>query len=112
MSRVKFGLIGAGGMANSVHYPSLAEMPDVELVALCELVPEKRTKTAERFGIARTFADYREMLASVEIDAVYLLMPPHHLFDLAIECLRQRKHLFIEKPPGVSYEQARMMGRE
>jgi virulence factor len=112
MSRVRFGLIGAGGMANSVHYPSLAEIPDVELVALCDLVPEKLARTAERFGIRHTFQDYREMLAGVEVDAVYVLMPPHHLFDLAITCLRQRKHLFIEKPPGVSYEQARMMARE
>jgi predicted dehydrogenase len=109
---MRFGLIGAGGMANGVHYPSLAEMPDVELAAICDLVPEKLAKTAERFGIPRTFSDYREMLASVEVDAVYLLMPPHHLFDLAIHCLRQKKHLFMEKPPGVSFEQARMMALE
>lgn len=112
MSRIRFGLIGAGGMANAVHYPSLAEMPDVELAALCELVPEKLQKTAERFGIRQTFSDYRRMLTEVEFDAVYLLMPPHHLFDLAITCLRAKKHLFIEKPPGVTYEQARMMALE
>jgi virulence factor len=112
MSRVRIALIGAGGMANAVHYPSLAELPEVELVALCDLVPEKLTRTAERFGIRQTFQDYRAMLADAECDAVYLLMPPHHLFDLAIACLRAKKHLFIEKPPGVSYEQARMMAHE
>lgn len=111
MSRVRIALIGAGGMANAVHYPSLAQMPDVELVALCDLVPDKLAKTAERFGVPRTFADHRAMLGEVECDAVYLLMPPHHLFDLAITCLRAGKHLFMEKPPGVSYEQARMMAR-
>jgi len=99
-------------MANAVHYPSLAEIPEVELVALSDLVPEKLAKTAARFGIPHTFRDYREMLAEVECDAVYLLMPPHHLFDLAIACLRAKKHLFIEKPPGVTYEQARMLAWE
>lgn len=109
MSTVRVALIGAGGMANGVHYPSLAEIEGVELVGLCDLVPEKLKQTAERFAIPRTFAGYREMLDTVECDAVYVLMPPHHLFDIAIQCLNRKKHVFIEKPPGVTYEQARMM---
>lgn len=107
--RVRAGLIGAGGMANSVHYPSLAEMPDVDLVALCDLMPDKLAKTADKFGIANTYASYREMLEREDLDAVWVLMPPHHLFDIVIQCVKQKKHVFIEKPPGVSYEQARMM---
>jgi virulence factor len=107
--RVRVGLIGAGGMANRVHYPSLQEFPDVEIVALCDLVPEKLAQTAERFGIARTYGDYRRMLDEEDLDAVYVLMPPHHLFDLVIQSAARKKHVFIEKPPGVSYEQARMM---
>lgn len=96
-------------MANRVHYPSLAEFPDVELVALCDLVPEKLARTAAQFGIPRTYTDYREMLDREEMDAVWILMPPHHVFDLVIQCARRKKHVFIEKPPGVTYEQARMM---
>lgn len=96
-------------MANGVHYPSLAEFDDVEMAAICDLVPDKLAKTAERFGIPRTFANYREMLDEVDVDAVYILMPPHHLFDIAIYCANQGKHIFMEKPPGVTYEQARMM---
>src|SRR5688572_2754549 len=96
-------------MANRVHYPSLAEFPDVELVALCDLVPDKLAQTAGRFGIRSTYADYREMLEKEELDAVWVLMPPHHLFDLVIQCVKRKKHVFIEKPPGVTYEQARMM---
>lgn len=107
--RVRVGLIGAGGMANRVHYPSLHEFPDVEMVALCDLMPDKLVSTAEKFGIPKTYSDYRQMLAEEDVDAVYVLMPPHHLFDVVIQCLKQRKHVFIEKPPGVTYEQARMM---
>jgi virulence factor len=109
MASVRVALVGAGGMANAVHYPSLAEIDGVELVGLCDLVPEKLERTAKRFGISRTFGSYPQMLDSVECDAVYVLMPPHHLFDIVIHCLNRRKHVFIEKPPGVTYEQARMM---
>jgi virulence factor len=109
VQKLRAGLIGAGGMANAVHYPSLAEFDDVEMVALCDLVPDKLRAAAEKFGIPRTYSDYREMLAREEVDAVWVLMPPHHLFDLVIQCAKAKKHVFIEKPPGVTYEQARMM---
>jgi virulence factor len=96
-------------MANRVHYPSLEEFPDVEMVALCDLVPDKLAKTAERFGIRSTYSDYRQMLENEELDAVWVLMPPHHLFDVVIQCAKRKRHVFIEKPPGITYEQARMM---
>ncbi len=109
MKRVRAGLIGAGGMANAVHYPSLAEIADVEMVALCDIQCDKLTRTADRFGIRGRYASHRAMLDAEEVDAVWILMPPHHLFDLVIECVQRGKHVFIEKPPGVTYEQARMM---
>ncbi len=102
MEKVKVALIGAGSMANSVHYPSLAEMDDVQMVALCDLVPDKREETARRFAIPRTYSDYREMVEKENPDAVYVLMPPYHLFDAAVYCLQQGKHVFVEKPPAVT----------
>ena len=107
--KVRVALIGAGAMANSVHYPSLAEFEDVELVGLCDLVEEKLNATAERFGIERRYKDYRAMVEDTAPDAVYVLMPPHHLFDIVVWLLKQGLHVFIEKPPGVTREQIRQM---
>ena len=107
--KVRAALVGAGAMANAFHYPSLAEMPDVEMAAICDLVPEKARETAERFGIPKQFADYRRMLDETRPDAVYVLMPPHHLFDIAIDVMKRGHHLFIEKPPGLNAFQNRQM---
>ncbi len=96
-------------MANGVHYPSLSEMMDVELAAICDLVPEKAAETAERFGIPRTYIDYGAMLDEVKPDAVYALMPPHHIFDVAMNVMDRGHHLFIEKPPGLNAFQNRRM---
>ena len=109
MKKVNIALIGAGGMANGVHYPSLRECEDVNLVGLCDLVPSKLQATAERFEIDQTFTDYRQMLEKTSPDAVYILMPPQHLFPLAIHCLSQQLHVFIEKPPGVTLHQTKEM---
>jgi predicted dehydrogenase len=111
MAKVKFGLIGAGGMASSVHYPSLAEFPDVELAGLCDLVEEKRKALAAKLDIARHYADYRQMLEETQPQAVCIFMPPHQLFDVTLDCLKRGLHVFIEKPPAVTTFQTQAMAR-
>jgi len=76
---VRVALIGAGGLANAMHYPSLSEMNDVDMVAISDLIKEKAAATAARFGIQRQYADYRHMLDETQPDAVYALMPPHQI---------------------------------
>jgi len=109
--KVRLALIGAGGMANRVHYPSLAEMDDVEMVGLCDLVEDKLNETADKFEIEKRYMDYKQMIEETAPDGVYVLMPPHHLFDLVIHCLQQKLHVFVEKPPGLMAEQTRQMAR-
>ena len=107
--KVRLALIGAGGMANGVHYPSLSEMKDVEMAAICDLMRGKAKTTAKRFGIPKVYTDYRKMLDEVKPHAVYVLMPPHHLFDIAVDVLNRKHHLFIEKPPGLTAFQNRQL---
>ena len=107
--KVRVGLIGAGAMANRVHYPSLQEMPDVEMAALCDLVGPKLEETATKFDIASTYTSYKEMLAEEELDAVYVLMPPYHLFDVTMDVIESGRHVFIEKPPAVTTFQAELL---
>lgn len=109
MEKVRIGFIGAGGMANAVHYPSLAKMEDVEIVGICDLDEKRLNETAEKYHIKNRFTNYKEMLRKIELDAIYIIMPPHHLFDIAIECLKNKMNIFIEKPPGVTKEQTRQM---
>jgi len=110
-SRVRVALIGAGSMANTYHYPSLASFPDVELAAICDLIPEKAQQTARRLGIPDrlVYTDYQRMLAEVEPRAVYALMPPQHLYETARQVLQQGRHLFVEKPLALTTNQARML---
>jgi len=109
MAKVKIAIIGAGAMVNSAHAPSLAIMPDVELVGICDIVRERAEETAQKFGIPRAFSDYREMFDATKPDAVYIVLRPQYLFDMARDCMAQGKHLFVEKPPGVYTEQTRQL---
>ena len=110
-SPLKIGVIGCGGIARSVHLPSLSDLPDAEVVALCDLIEERATKQAERFGIPRTYTLLREMFEQEELDAVFALVEPSNLFHVVISCLEAGLPTFMEKPPGISPDQARALQR-
>jgi virulence factor len=107
--RVRVAVIGAGSMANRVHYPSLASFGDVEIAAICDIDADRLRQTADAHGIARHFTDYRTMIEDVAPDGVYAIGQPHIMYDIWIWCLQHGQHLFIEKPMGITWHQARML---
>ncbi len=109
--QVRVCFIGAGGMATAVHYPSLADMDDVDLVGICDLNTERLEATADRYGVEGRFTDYRAMVEETQPDAIYIIMPPHHLYDLTIDCLEMGLNIFVEKPPGITAHQVTWMAR-
>lgn len=109
MDKVRIAFIGAGGHANSVHYPSLSEMEDVEIAAICDLDEERLKQTADKYGVTQRFTDYEKMLEEVEPDAVYIVMPPAPLVPIATEVLSQGYSVLMEKPPGVTSQETRQM---
>ena len=96
--RIRLALIGAGVLANNMHYPCLKSFRDVQIVGICDLNLKKAQTTAAKFGIEKTYDDYRRMLDETKPEAVYLIVPPHLAFEPAADILEREKHLFIEKP--------------
>lgn len=109
LDNVRVAMIGAGGMANRVHYPSLASFADVEIAAICDLDPQRLTATANQYEIEHRYADYRKMVEEVAPNAIYVIGPPHMMFDIWTWCLSQGLNLYIEKPMGITIHQARTL---
>ena len=103
---VRVAMIGAGGMANNVHYPSLASFPDVEIAGVCDLDPQRLAATADAYQIERRYTDYRRMVEEVAPHGVYAIGQPNIMFDIWIWCLQQGLNLYIEKPMGLSRHQS------
>lgn len=103
---VRVAMIGAGGMARRVHYPSLASFPDVEIAAICDLDPMKLADAADAYDVEHRFDDYRRMVELVAPDAVYSIGPPSSMYDTWVWCLQQGLNLFVEKPLGLTLHQA------
>ncbi|MXZ20714.1 MAG: Gfo/Idh/MocA family oxidoreductase [Caldilineaceae bacterium SB0665_bin_25] len=96
-SPVRIGLIGTGMVAQVMHLPHLFELPELfEVTALCDLSPGTVQAVGGKYGIRRTFSDYRDMLERADVDAVMVLTRDHA--EPATDALRAGKHVFIEKP--------------
>ena len=112
MSRiVNVGIIGCGGIANGKHMPALKSIPNVRMVAFCDIIKEKAEKAAEKYGEpgAKVYTDYKELIADTEIEVVHVLTPNRSHADITIDSLYAGKHVMCEKPMAKSAEDARRM---
>ncbi|MBC7315994.1 MAG: Gfo/Idh/MocA family oxidoreductase, partial [Chloroflexi bacterium] len=87
-------------------YPALASFDDVEIVAICDLDPQRLHTTADRYNISRRYTDYRRMIEETAPDAVYAIGQPHIMYDIWRWCLEQGLNVYIEKPFGITLHQA------
>jgi predicted dehydrogenase len=110
---IRVAIIGAGGIA-SVHLPSLAEMDDVQIVAVCDIIESRAAKQADLYHIPRVYTLYKEMLAAEagRCDAVFSLVEPGNLFHVAWNCLNAGFPTFMEKPPGINLYQCQSLARK
>jgi predicted dehydrogenase len=102
-------MIGAGEMANLVHYPSLATFEDVEFAGICDINQEHLDATADKYQIEKRYTDYRRLIEDTAPDAVYAIGQPDEMYNIWIWCLERGFNLFIEKPMGITLHQAKAL---
>jgi virulence factor len=107
--KIRVAFIGAGGRAVGSHYTSIRDIPGAEICAIAELDEERMKKAADQFGVKALYTDYQQMIQKEKPDVVYAIMPPHHVFDVAVTVIDVGTNLVIEKPPAVTTEQIRQM---
>lgn len=94
------GIIGCGGIANGKHMPSLAKIPEVRMVAFCDLVPDRAQEAAKKYGVegCKVYADYRELLQDKSINVIHVCTPNKSHAEITIAALESGKHVMCEKP--------------
>ena len=108
---IKVGIIGCGGIAKGKHMPSLKKVADCEMVAFCDIIPERAEKAAKEFGTpdAKTYTDYRELLKDETIDVVHVCTPNRSHSFITVDALEAGKHVMCEKPMAINSEEAQKM---
>ncbi|MBR5314951.1 MAG: Gfo/Idh/MocA family oxidoreductase [Clostridia bacterium] len=101
---INVGVISCSNMAKG-HMRGVIRHPKAELVAICDIDVEKMNKVGDEFGIERRYADYKELLAQPDIDAVIIVTPDREHKDMAIGALEAGKHVLCEKPLALTREE-------
>lgn len=102
MMTVKWLLVGAGDIATRRVGPALVEAECSELVAVCDIVPERASELAARLEVSAVYTDYATALAESGADAVYIATPQHTHIELSLAALDAGKHFLCEKPLGLT----------
>lgn len=95
---VKVGIIGCGRISGH-HCRSIVETDGVELIAVCDLIPEKANAYQEQYG-AKAYDNYHKMLLeNPQIDTVAIITPSGMHYEHVLDIIaRYRKNIIVEKP--------------
>ena len=115
--RVAVGHVGVGGQGSGLLSGFLG-LPQGQSVAVCDPIKERRESAATRveqhyaaragqgtYSGCRAYADFRELLARDDLDAVVVATPDHWHVPIALAAVRAGKDVYVEKPLGLCLEQ-------
>ena len=109
--KLKVGLIGLGGICRCAHMSGYAGMDNVEIAAVCDILPDKIKSFKEEFNMndVPSFTDYKELLDFEGLDFVDICTPNYLHSIIAAAALEKGLNVFCEKPDAVSVSEALKM---
>ncbi len=110
MKKVKFAVIGLGGMGNT-HIEILKSLPNVELMALCDVKKDVVEEKARELKIL-AYTDYKKLLKEKIVDAITIATPHYFHPPIAIKAMEIGIHVLCEKPVAVSVSEADKMAKK
>ncbi|MBS1789364.1 MAG: Gfo/Idh/MocA family oxidoreductase [Acidobacteria bacterium] len=102
MTKVRWGVLSTSKFAQNKIIPAVKHCQHAEITAIASRDLSKAQEEAARFGFAKAYGSYEELLADPEIDAIYNPMPNHLHVPWSIKALEAGKHVLCEKPIGLS----------
>ena len=109
--KVRIAVIGCGNIANSAHIPAYLKCEDAQIVAFCDIIPERADAAVKKYGCGRAVYDYHELLDDENIDAVSVCTHNDFHSVIAIDFMRAGKDVLCEKPAARVLSEALEMQR-
>ncbi|MCQ2437325.1 MAG: Gfo/Idh/MocA family oxidoreductase [Clostridia bacterium] len=104
MKKLRWGVLGAGGIADRRTIPAMMNCENAELVAVMEINPEFAEKLRAKYNAKRAYTDAQALVNDPEVDAVYIASPVVLHAEQIRMCADAGKHILCEKPLAGSPE--------
>ncbi|RXZ83650.1 gfo/Idh/MocA family oxidoreductase [Paenibacillaceae bacterium] len=106
--KVRIGVIGAG-LIGKAHMRNYAQIPDAEVVAICDINQQEARLVAEQYNIPDVYSDYTELLSRDDIEAVDVCLHNNLHAPVTLAALRAGKDVYCEKPIAGTYHDGKVM---
>jgi len=106
LKRVKWGVIGAGGIADRRTIPGMLLASNAELVSVMDSNSDLVGKIKQKYNVKKQYNNVDDLLKDPEIEAVYIASPVEYHKDQAVKAAKAKKHILIEKPLALSVKDA------
>lgn len=100
------GIVGFGEHAQKVHVQVLQNLRGINLVGIADPDPVRQEQARRRIPAAKIFSDYDQLLDLPSLDALIICPPTALHAPIAIAAMRKGKHIYLEKPLGLTLQQA------
>lgn len=107
--KVRWGVIGAGGIADRRTIPGMILAKNAELTAVMELNLSRARELREKYGAKYAFDSADELLRCAEIDAVYIATPVVCHWEQVRKAAAAKKHILIEKPVALTVAEGKKL---
>ena len=107
MDRVRYGIVGTGGMGSG-HARTMASIEECVLTAVCDIVPAVAQEAGDAFDVPHC-TDYRELIGRDDVDAVIVATPHYYHPEISIYAMEASKPVISEKPIAVTVSGADAM---
>jgi len=107
--KVKWGVLGVASIARRKVIPAMQQGTYSEIAAIASRDLGKAQEAAGKFGIAKAYGSYEEMLADPDIEAIYNPLPNHLHVPWSIKAMAAGKHVLCEKPISLNVAEAKQL---
>ncbi len=104
MKKIGYAVVGLG--IGKAHVDAAAANENANLIAVCDLIPEKLEKVKARYPDTLTYTDFEEMIKNPDIDIVSICLPSAMHADFAVRAMEAGKNVLVEKPIDITPEAA------